>query len=134
MALQLAGVAPAAEQTATLTIQVEGVSKKGGDVRLGLYDGASWANDKAASAAGAVVPAAAPRTVIVLRDLKPGVYGMKLFQDYNRNGRFDFTWLGLPAEKYGFSRDAPVYFHEPGFDAAKFTLASGPNTIIVHLR
>jgi uncharacterized protein (DUF2141 family) len=133
MALLLTSAAPAAEQTATLTIQVESVSNKGGDVRLGLYDGASWTNDKAAPVAGAVVPAVAPRTVIVLRDLKPGVYGAKLFQDYNRNGEFDFTWLHLPAEKYGFSRDARVFLHEPDFDATKFTLGPGPNTITVHL-
>jgi uncharacterized protein (DUF2141 family) len=134
MALQLAGIVPAAEQTATLTVKVENVSRKGGDVRLGMYDRASWANDKAEPVAGAVAPAVVPETVIVLRSLKPGEYGIKLFQDVNRNGEFDFTLLGLPAEKYGFSQDARVFLHEPGFDATKFTLAPGANTITVHLR
>ena len=133
MALQLGATAPAADQTATLTVKVENVSKKGGDVRLGMYDSASWSNDKAEPVAGAVVPAVVPETVIVLRNLKPGEYGVKLFQDFNRNGEFDFSWLGLPAEKYGFSRDARVFLHEPGFDATKFTLAPGPNTITIHL-
>ena len=133
MALQLGATAPAADQTATLIVRVESVSRKGGDVRLGMYDPASWSNDKAEPVAGAVVPAVAPETVIVLRNLKPGVYGVKLFQDFNRNGEFDFTWLGLPAEKYGFSRDARVFLHEPGFDATKFTLAPGANTITIHL-
>jgi uncharacterized protein (DUF2141 family) len=134
MILQLTATAPAGEQTAILTVKVENVSKKGGDVRLGLYERGSWSNDKAEPGAGAVVPAVAPETVIVLRNLKPGTYGAKLFQDFNRNGEFDFTWLGLPAEKYGFSDDPSVLFHEPGFDATKFTLAPGANTIIVHLR
>ena len=133
MALQLGATPPVADQTATLTVKVENVSKKGGDVRLGMYDSASWSNDKAEPVAGAVVPAVVPETVIVLRNLKPGEYGVKLFQDLNRNGEFDFTWLGLPAEKYGFSRDARVFLHEPGFDATKFTLAPGANTITIHL-
>ena len=133
MSLQLAATAPAEEQPATLTVKVENVSKKGGDVRLGLYERPSWSNDKAEPVAGAVVPAVVPETVMVLRNLKPGTYGAKLFQDFNRNGEFDFTFLGLPAEKYGFSRDAHVVFHEPDFDATKFTLMPGSNTITVHL-
>jgi uncharacterized protein (DUF2141 family) len=134
MALQLTAIAPAAERAATLTILVKDVSKKGGDVRLGLYDRESWGNDKSEPLAGAVVPALTPETVIVLRNLKPGVYGAKLFQDFNRNGEFDFTWLHLPAEKYGFSRDARVFVHKPDFDATEFTLVPGANTITVHLR
>jgi uncharacterized protein (DUF2141 family) len=133
MALQLAATAPPAEQSASLTVKVQSVSKKGGDIRLGIYDSASWSNDKAEPVAGAVAPAVVPETVIVLRNLKPGVYGAKLFQDFNRNGEFDFTLLGLPAEKYGFSRDARVFLHEPGFEATKFTLVPGTNTITVHL-
>ena len=133
-ALQVSAAAVAAEPPATLTIEVKNVSRKGGDVRLGMYNSASWSNDKAEPVAGAIVPAVVPRTVIVLRNLKPGTYGVKLFQDFNRNGEFDFTWLGLPAEKYGFSRDAPVFFSEPGFEATKFTLQPGANTISVRLR
>jgi uncharacterized protein (DUF2141 family) len=133
MALQLAATAPAEEQPATLTVKIENVSKKGGDVRLGLYERATWSNDKAEPVAGAVVPAVVPETVMVLRNLKPGTYGAKLFQDFNRNGEFDFSVLGLPAERYGFSQDPRVLFHEPGFDATKFTLMPGSNTITVHL-
>ena len=134
MGLQIAGAAPVAEQSATLEIKVQDVSKKGGDVRLGLYDQSSWSNDKSKPLAGAVVPALSPQTVITLRDLKPGVYGVKLFQDFNRNGEFDFTWLHLPAEKYGFSHDAPAFLQAPGFERTRFTLAPGANTITVHLR
>jgi uncharacterized protein (DUF2141 family) len=87
-ALQLGAAVPAAEQTARLEIKVQDVSKRGGDVRLGLYDQTSWTNDRAEPVAGAVVPAISPQTIITLRNLKPGTFGVKLFQDYNCGVRF----------------------------------------------
>jgi uncharacterized protein (DUF2141 family) len=128
-------VAPArAGQLASLTVKVERVSARGGDVRLALYDQASWPNDDADPVADLVVPAIAPETIATFKSVKPGVYGLKLFQDENRNGRFDFTWLGLPAERYGFSNDAHPFFSEPGFSRTRFKLSAGANTIIVHLQ
>jgi uncharacterized protein (DUF2141 family) len=134
LVLQLSAASPAAAPTAALTIKVEGVSPEGGDIRVALYDRSSWEGEKGAPIAGAVVPATPRETIVVLRDLKPGVYGVKLFQDFNRNGEFDFTWLGLPAEYYGFSNDARATFRQPGFDRAKFTLAPGARTITIHLK
>jgi len=129
-ALALPGVACAA----SLTVKVEKVSPRGGDLRLALYTEATWSNDDADPVADLVVPAQRGENVVTFTDLKPGVYGLKCFQDVNRNGKFDEDWLGLPNEKYGFSNDAHPILSEPSFDRAKFTLSDGENTIIVHLQ
>jgi len=123
-----------AGQLASLAVRVERVSPHGGDVRLALYDEASWPNDDAEPVADLVVPAVSPETIAIFKGVKPGTYGLKLFQDENRNGRFDFTWLGLPAERYGFSNDARPFFSEPGFSHTRFKLSPGANTITVHLQ
>ena len=123
-----------AGQLASLAVRVERVSPHGGDVRLALYDEASWPNDDAEPVADLVVPAVSPETIAIFKGVKPGTYGLKLFQDENRNGRFDFTWLGLPAERYGFSNDARPFFSEPGFSRTRFKLSPGANTITVHLQ
>ncbi len=128
--LALPGVAHAA----SLTVKVEKVSPRGGDLRLALYDEASWSNDDANPIADLVVPAQRGENVVTFNNLKPGVYGLKCFQDVNRNGKFDEDWLGLPTEKYCFSNDAHPVLSEPEFDRAKFTLSDGANTIIVHMQ
>ena len=134
-ALLALALAPAwAAQLASLTVRVERVSSRGGDVRLALYDEASWPNDDADPVADLVVPAVSPVTVATFKGVKPGIYGLKLFQDENRNGRFDFTWLGLPAERYGFSIDARPIFSEPGFSRTRFKLSAGANSITVRLQ
>ena len=130
----VSGEASAQPGASTLIVRVRGVSPKGGDVRLALYTKKTWPDDDAPPVIDGVVTATAPETIVTLRNIPPGVYGLKSFQDFNRNGQFDFTWLHLPAEKYGFSNDAVAMFSAPAFDRAKFTLSPGENTITIHLR
>jgi uncharacterized protein (DUF2141 family) len=72
--------------------------------------------------------------VVVLRDLTPGVYAIKTFQDENKNEKMDFSWLGLPLERFGFSNDAKPFLDQPSFDEAKFELRPGPNETKITLR
>lgn len=126
--------AQSADNSATLTIRVLKVSPHGGDIRAALYDQASYPNDDADPVKDAVVPAKLPETVVTMTGLVPGTYAVKLFQDFNRNGKFDMTWFGIPIEKYGFSNDARPIFTEPDFERTKFNLSPGANTIIIHLQ
>lgn len=128
-------LAPAtAETLATLIVKVEKVSPRGGDIRVALYTSASYPLDNADPVIDGVVPAKPGQTVVTLQGIKPGTYAVKLFQDFNRNGEFDMNWLGLPLEKFGFSNDARPMFSEPPFDATKFELRPGTNTITIHLQ
>ena len=131
----LAAVAQAAPPPlAILTVKVEKVSPRGGDVRVALYNSVDYTDDKSDPVTDAVVPARPGETIVVLPAVKPGIYAVKLFQDFNRNGQFDMNWIGLPLEKYGFSNDARPTFSEPPFEATKFELRPGANTITIHLQ
>ena len=124
----------AATPLGTLTIKVEKVSPRGGDIRVALYTQDTYSVDNSDPVIDAVVPAKPGETIVVLRPVKPGVYAVKLFQDFNRNGQFDMNWIGLPLEKYGFSNDATPTISEPPFDATKFELRPGATTIVIHLQ
>ena len=50
------------------------------------------------------------------------------YQDRNGNGKMDSSWLGLPLEPYGFSRDATPRLSKPGFDRVKFAVTAGANS------
>jgi uncharacterized protein (DUF2141 family) len=119
---------------ATLTITVEKVSPRGGDLRVALYNEQTYSDESAEPVTGAIVPARPGETVIMLPPVKPGTYAVKLFQDFNRNGRFDMNWIGWPLEKYGFSNDASPALEEPPFEATKFELRPGANTITIHMQ
>jgi uncharacterized protein (DUF2141 family) len=123
-----------AEETATLTVKVERVSKNRGNIRIALYDGANWGGTNGAPAAGTVVSAIPGETILVLKDLKPGVYAIKTFQDENKNEKMDFDWFGIPTERFGFSNDAKPKFQQPSFDQAKFEIKPGANETTITLR
>ena len=118
---------------ATLTIHIENVGY-GGIVRLGLYDEANYPDDKSKPVASADVKAVAGETVITLRNVPPGVYAIETYQDVNCNDRMDTTWLGLPLEPYGFSRDAHPVLSKPPFSKVKFMLAGGEQSQTLHLQ
>jgi len=139
--LVLAGLAAAvpparadeAAQAATLTIHIENV-RHGGIVRLGLYDEHGYRTEDAKPVASADVPAVDGETVITLRDVAPGTYAIETYQDLNSNDKMDLTWLGLPLEPYGFSRDARPVLSKPGFSKVKFVLHAGEQSQILHLQ
>jgi len=125
---------PIGTRAATLAITVKNVDPKGGTLRVSLYDEFSWFKSEDDPLMSQNVAATAPETVVTFKDVKPGVYGVKLFQDANDNGRFDRNFIGLPLERYGFSRDARPFLSEPDFDRTKFTIHDGDNAITIHLQ
>jgi len=125
---------PLTASAATLTVKVENIDKKGGILHVALYDEASWKNDDAKPIVDSVVEAVIPETIVTLSGIAPGVYGLKSYQDANRNGKFDQNWVGWPLERYGFSNDAHPILSEPGFDRTKFTITEGANQIVIHLQ
>jgi uncharacterized protein (DUF2141 family) len=134
LALFMLVPASAACCAATLTVKVENLDPKGGILSLSLYDEASWSREPDAPVTSANVPAVSPETTITFEGVKPGIYGVKTFQDVNRNGKFDQNWIGLPLEHYGFSRDARPLFSAPGFNRTEFTVVEGANEITIHLQ
>jgi uncharacterized protein (DUF2141 family) len=135
MLLAVVLVQPArADEAATLVIHVQDVSPKGGMLRLGLYDAAGYPDNKARPVASADVKAEPGQTTVTLTGLAPGEYAIQAYQDVNANDRMDTSWIGLPKEPFGFSRDARPHLSKPRFDAVKFRVTAGQNSQILHLQ
>ncbi len=76
---------------------------------------------------------AAAQPLLRIEGLAAGSYAVSLFHDENRNGRLDTT-MGIPREGFGFSRNPPIRFGPPKFDAARFTVGAGTTHQQVHLK
>ncbi len=119
---------------ASLAIKVYNASPRGGMLRLGLYDAASYPDNDSVPVASADIPARLGENVIVLEGIPPGTYAIQTFQDVNANGEMDTNWLGIPLEPFGFSRDARPFLAKPRFKAVSFHVASGENQQSLHLQ
>ena len=75
-----------------------------------------------------------PSTEACFKVGAPGIYAVAVYHDENDNHHFDKNFLGLPAEGYGFSNDAPTLFGPPAFDAARLVVRPGDNPIRIRLR
>ncbi|HWA04065.1 MAG TPA: DUF2141 domain-containing protein [Rhizomicrobium sp.] len=133
--LLLLAVAPGAahaDELAHLTVVVRNVSDAGGDLRLGIYDAENFAKKGGIPVARKSVHARGGTMTLEFDGIPPGTYAVKVAQDINMNGTFDYGMKGI--EPFGFSRDPAVTVGLPPFDDAKIALAPGANAIDIHLR
>ena len=135
---QTAGPCSGADVPATvqhLHVTVTGARSRAGNITFTLYG-----SDPAAFLAhrGSIfltrVPLSAAGAEACFALSAPGLYAVAVYHDENDNHHFDRTLIGLPAEGYGFSNDAPVRLGPPSFASARFLVRPGDNRIAIRLR
>jgi uncharacterized protein (DUF2141 family) len=106
-----------------LNVVVDGVRNGNGVVAITLYaDDSSKFLVKRGSLYVGRVDAQAGTTRGCIFVPKPGVYALALYHDENRDGRFDRTGLGLPAEGYGFSNNPATLAGLPQFRSVRLNV------------
>lgn len=79
------------------------------------------------------VPAVEPETTVCIEVPHPGVYAVATYHDENGDRKFNKTFLGLPKEGYGFSRNPDGLIGIPSFSQVKFTAREGGNPLTIDL-
>lgn len=65
---------------------------------------------------------------------RPGGYAIAVYHDENDDRDFGRTLLGLPAEGYGFSNDAPAVIGLPSFADARFDVPAEGGKLTIRMR
>lgn len=131
VALLAAGAAMTTASAATLEVRVQGVAGARGKVLVAVCDKATFLKECPYSGSA---PARDGETVVSIRDLPPGTWAVLSYQDENDNGELDRNLLGIPKERYAFSRDARGRFGPPSFEDAAFVLRDETAVSVVKLR
>lgn len=113
---------------ATLTLDIQGLTKKTGHVLIAVHADAASFGDKGKPVAVRNVEVKDSKLTVTIPDLAPGVYAVSLFHDANDNHKLDTNFIGIPKEGYGFSNNVGAR-GRPDFDEAKFTLAADGTTL-----
>jgi len=71
------------------------------------------------------VPAVAETTELCVPIDGPGEYTVAVYHDENANKKFDKTWIGLPDEPFGLSRNPKIGLSRPKWDETKIDV-DGP--------
>jgi len=124
------------EPSATkLTVQVSGLRSASGEVAVTLYpdDARRFLAPKSKLSRERAV-AKAPMTTVCFWLPKPGFYAIAVYHDENGDHNFNRTFVGLPAEGFGFSNNPSTKTGLPPFKAVRFEAGAGETQARITLR
>lgn len=123
--------APAA---ASLTIRFLGIETPKGQIMLSMFDTQSAHDQNGAPMRVAAATVAGTTAVVQFEGLAPGDYAIKAFHDVDGDGKMGTNPFGMPLEPFAFSNDAKVEGGPAKWDAARFPVAVGANTITITIK
>ncbi len=118
--LALAMLAAAPLQAAAVHVVVTGVRNARGHVLVALCPKAEFLQPHCAWQGSAT--AQAGDVAVTINGVPAGTYAAQAFHDEDDNGKLERSFLGMPEEGMGFSRDAKMHFGPPSFDDAAVTV------------
>jgi uncharacterized protein (DUF2141 family) len=114
-------------ETSSLDIEITGIQKISGSVRIALFLG-NEAYDSSDALKAVIVDVTGETISVSFAELEPGLYGVKLFHDVDGDGKMKTNALGMPTEPYAFSNNARGRFGPAKWKDASFEI--GPETTL----
>jgi uncharacterized protein (DUF2141 family) len=118
-----------------LQVTVEGVRSSQGLIAVTLYadDSRRFLARRGSLYVGRV-PARAGTTRVCIHLPGPGTYAFAVYHDADGNRSFNRSGIGLPAEGYGFSNNAPAIFGLPSFRRVRIAVPRTDMGTTIRLR
>ena len=111
-----------AASSISLEVMVTGIKSDAGVIRLAICaPGTGFPDCKTKAVRTAELAIQKGVATASLAELPPGSYAVSVFHDANGNGKLD-TFLGIPREGYGFSRNPPFRPRAPRFSETAISL------------
>jgi len=118
-----ASFAAQAADTGTITVVVKGLHSNDGRVSGVLFKSAEgWPKDASKAAKIARAPVKDKSGTLVFDKIPYGEYAFVILHDENKNGKMDYSAIGMPKEGYAFSNNAKGMLGAPDYKDAKFKL------------
>ena len=117
-----------------LQVRVAGLKAAKGNITVTVYpDDASRFLAKGAKLARQRVPAVQPATAACFVMPAAGSYAVAVYHDANNDRDFNRTFVGMPAEGFGFSRNPKTLLGLPRFSEVRFAAQPGDNLLEIQL-
>ncbi len=116
-----------------LLVRVTGIVSNKGNVTITVYpDDSGRFLAKGGKLARQRVPVVLPMTEACFA-LPAGSYAVAVYHDANGDHDFNRTFVGMPAEGYGFSNNPVTKLGLPGFKEVRFAAKAGENPVYIKL-
>lgn len=122
-------------QTYRHTIIFANLNKKKGKLYIGWYTNAGDFLKEDKAVLKRIVDVSGKESVpVVFEDLSPGTYAVAVFFDVNDNGKMDKNFLGIPKEKYGFSKNIYPLMRAATFKESSFLIPDKEQVSTIRLK
>ncbi|MES2884216.1 MAG: DUF2141 domain-containing protein [Pseudomonadota bacterium] len=131
---QAAAACDGSAAQARLTVRITGVANTKGNLTITVYpDDADRFLAKGGKLLRARVPVVVPLTESCFALPVAGSYAIAVYHDANNDHDFNRTFVGMPAEGYGFSNNPVTKLGLPGFKEVRFAAKAGDNPVYIKL-
>ncbi|MEW6492463.1 MAG: DUF2141 domain-containing protein [Cyanobacteriota bacterium] len=128
--------------TGNLTVEVQGLRNQQGKICFKIFNGSQGFpnnNDRAVRRECVVIAESLPEDpdqplTTTFENLESGTYAIALYHDSNGDEQLNRDGLGIPAEGYGFSNNAPAVTGPPNYADAAFVLIGSDSTVQIQMR
>ena len=125
---------PCADAAASLSVRISGMTSKKGNLTITVYpDDSKRFLAKGGKLARQRVPVALPLTEACFALPAAGRYAVAVYHDANGDHDFNRTFVGLPAEGYGFSNNPVTKIGLPSLKEVRFAANAGENPVYIKL-
>jgi uncharacterized protein (DUF2141 family) len=131
--LLAAQISAASPSGGSVIITVTGLRNARGTIRACMTRSASHFPDCSRDPAALKRTVSAGAATIQFGEVPPGDYAIAVFHDENDNGKLD-TFLGIPKEGFGFSRNPKISFGAPQFEGVNIRIGPGISRLTVRMQ
>lgn len=127
-----ASAAPAA--AATLEVRFVGIETPKGEILMSMFDSAEAHDGNGAPVRLGMAAVEGDTAVVRLAGLAPGDYAIKAFHDIDSDMTMASNPFGMPLEPFAFSNDAKAVGGPAKWEAARFTVRAGANSVTITIK
>ena len=127
---------PKTAQLVDIDVTVKNIRRPYGKILIGIFkDEEGFDKEIAFKSVHAEKVFISTGVIKVKTQLEPGIYGAALIDDENNNGKFDYNFIGIPKEGFGFSNYYHKGFFKPKLEYFKFEVKpSSPTKLELIIR
>jgi uncharacterized protein (DUF2141 family) len=119
---------------ASLTVRFEGIETPTGQIMMSMFDSQTAHDQNGDPVRVAAVDVSGTTAIIQFEGIAPGAYAIKAFHDVDGDGAMATNPFGMPLEPFAFSNNAKAEGGPAKWDAARFTVAAGANTVAIAIK
>ncbi|WP_084165811.1 DUF2141 domain-containing protein [Dyadobacter crusticola] len=131
----LCGLCSGAANAQNTEITITGIKTSKGQIVLKIFtDEKSFDQEKPVKTLTFDKQKLKDNTLVVKCDLAPGIQGISLVDDENKNGEIDKNFVGIPKEGFGFSNFFMEKMKKPTFQDFKTEIKKADNKISIKVK